>query len=198
MAPDPTESEDIITLRPNLSVKFMSETVRVMTGSNDTSQQIARNPRWYMEPDEEEDPISAWVAGACVNDGSEDAISGGGLWFSDHNNWNRSIRVPKSVPQTSQNGALSAALTTLQIVPTHIEIIFEAEHERSLNEMAAKLEQWENRGFLGLENKMLLQAIAGITVGQKRGSALQTLAPEKLTQAIRQPEKLESRSAKLI
>ncbi|KAJ7599745.1 hypothetical protein C8J56DRAFT_760600, partial [Mycena floridula] len=84
----------------------------------------------------------------------------GGLWFSDGNLWNREIRIPASITQTSQNAVLVAALLALQLVPSSIELIFEAEEEHTMKELCQKLAHWENLGFSGMENKAILKSIA--------------------------------------
>ncbi|KAJ7580507.1 hypothetical protein C8J56DRAFT_896497 [Mycena floridula] len=130
--------------------------------NRETNPKSQKNPhsKTFIDPDEGRCPISVWVAGACTNKGYNNAISGGGLWFTASSQWNQSICLPKLVAQTTQNGVLYSILWAIETVPAHTKLLFETENQHASQQLCKKLELWENTGFVGLDNRKILEAIA--------------------------------------
>ncbi|EIM86442.1 uncharacterized protein STEHIDRAFT_57307, partial [Stereum hirsutum FP-91666 SS1] len=74
---------------------------------------------------DEQDEITVYTDGSCLNNGDDNARAGSGIWFGPDDERNKSLRVPSAMPQTNQTGEVLAiwyiATTAPLSAPLHIK-----------------------------------------------------------------------------
>jgi ribonuclease HI len=103
--------------------------------------------------------ITIYTDGSCMNNGKQNTACGGGIWISDNNPLNKTISIPGN-KHSNQIGELTAVLVALQSVNplTPLKIITDSKY--TINRLTTHLQDWEDIGWIGIENVTLFQAAA--------------------------------------
>ncbi|KAJ7595282.1 hypothetical protein C8J56DRAFT_774563, partial [Mycena floridula] len=71
----------------------------------------------------------------------------------------RAIRLPPQLPQTKYSGILTALLVIIQTTPNQVPLTVYLDSKQIAKNLLTKLEAWEAKRFIGMENRLTLQAI---------------------------------------
>jgi ribonuclease HI len=106
-----------------------------------------------------QEQITIYTDGSCINNGKQNAACGGGIWVSDNNPLNKTISIPGN-KHSNQIGELTAVLVALQSINplTPLKIITDSKY--TINRLTTHLQDWEDIGWIGIENMTLFQAAA--------------------------------------
>jgi len=52
-------------------------------------------------------------AGSCLKNGHEDAVAGGGIFYGEGHDQNRSVKIPRKITQSNQTAELAALLVAV-------------------------------------------------------------------------------------
>ncbi|KAG6876024.1 hypothetical protein C0993_006191 [Termitomyces sp. T159_Od127] len=104
--------------------------------------------------------IKAYTDGSCMNNGFEDAKAGAGVWYSENDPRNVTAKVPAHLNQTNNAGEALAILIAAKDTNAedHLEIL--SDSKITLDSLTKSLEKWEDIGWIGVENREILQATA--------------------------------------
>lgn len=95
--------------------------------------------------------------GSCKNANTTGAKAGAGIFIETHGERNKSLRVPRELPQTNQVAEMLAVLEAVKLFPgeERLEIITDSKYV--IKSLTTNLETNEDRGFISTANKELLR-----------------------------------------
>jgi ribonuclease HI len=102
--------------------------------------------------------ITIYTDGSCINNGQNNAQAGSSIWIAPNNPLNKALRVP-GTEQSNQTGELYAILQAIKTAPTNALILIKTDSKYALNGLTKNLENWENKGWIGIKNANLFQTI---------------------------------------
>lgn len=119
-----------------------------------------RDPAYRkIRPNTPLDPeVEAWTDGSCLHGGTENARTGSGVWYGEHDPRNASLRVPGKV-QSNQVGELVAVLHTVQTTSPFAPLKVTTDSEYVINGLTKHLQDWEERGWIGVANSLLWRVL---------------------------------------
>jgi ribonuclease HI/endonuclease/exonuclease/phosphatase family metal-dependent hydrolase len=152
------QTEEII-FDPTMSTKTsLAECFRAFVSKErltmEPAHRLARPTRGL---DINEEHTEAYTDGSCLNNGQADARCGAGVWYGENDERNKAIRVPGKT-QSNQVGELAATVVALRETPTHAPLTIVTDSEYVMNGFVKRLPDWEDRGFVGIENREWFQA----------------------------------------
>lgn len=114
-----------------------------------------------------------YTDGSCLNNGYENASAGAGVWYSENDPRNTAARVPAHMSQTNNAGEALAILIAANQANSsdHLEIL--SDSKITIDGLTKRLKDWEDRGWIGVENKEILQATAA-KLRNRKGKTLLT------------------------
>jgi ribonuclease HI len=143
-----------ITFDPTVTAKTsLSECFRIFVNKEKLSDEPAHRlscPVTGLDVNEEH--ITVYTDGSCLNNGRPDARCGAGIWYGEGNERNRAIRVP-GPDQSNQVGELAAVVVALHDNGTHAPMTIVSDSEYVIKGFTKHLTAWENRGFTGVKNR---------------------------------------------
>ena len=86
-----------------------------------------------------------------MNNGKENARSGGGIWFGQDDPRNKAIRVPGK-EQSNQIGEIAAVVAMLQDTPHFIPLEIVSDSMYVIDGLTTNLQKWEDKGWIGIQN----------------------------------------------
>ncbi|PBK69093.1 ribonuclease H-like protein [Armillaria solidipes] len=101
----------------------------------------------------------AYTDGSAIDNGSENARAGSGVWYSDNGPRNIALRV-KGAEQTNNTGEVRAVLQRAIDANPYIPIHTKADSTYTIDGLCIHLRKWEDNGWIGIPNRRLLQATA--------------------------------------
>ena len=101
------------------------------------------------------------VDGACKKSGDEDAGAGAGGWFPADETRNFSVRLPPGIC-TSQEAEVAALLVALRRTQPTDDLILTSTSDYLITGLTKDLRKWEDRGWIGVQNKVLLRKAAAV------------------------------------
>lgn len=90
-----------------------------------------------------------------MNNGDADARAGSGIWYAIGRYENRAIRLPSDLEQSNQTGELTAILETVNQVSPFAPLHIKTDSEYVKKGLTEHLEEWENRGWIGVNNRKI-------------------------------------------
>lgn len=145
------EENGYITFDPSIKKDDdITHIIRVFTNPNATCKDPAyrktRDGRAW-EPKEQ-----VWTDGSCLNQGTDEAKTGAGVFFGPDSNKNMAIRVPGE-SQSNNIGELVGVIKAIEVVTpfTPLDIITDSKHV--MDRVTTNLTSWEENGWIGVENK---------------------------------------------
>ena len=124
---------------------------------------ISEEPAWRLQhprPGGLQDPLTiVYTDGSCINNGKQNAICGGGVWFGDNHPLNRAVRVP-GPEQSNQTGEIAALVVALQLSNPLSPLLCITDSRYILDSLTKHLATWENEGWMNISNKSWFQAAA--------------------------------------
>ncbi|KAJ7599533.1 hypothetical protein C8J56DRAFT_769392 [Mycena floridula] len=107
-----------------------------------------------------EETVHAWIEGTTINEKYDDAKAACGIYIENLPHKSKAIRLPKDLPQNRHSGRLTATLMSIQMTRTTTPLEIHVPSKAFATTLAKKLETWEDIGFVGMQHRKLLQAIA--------------------------------------
>ena len=107
------------------------------------------NPRGIVFDDEE---ITIYTDGSCLNNGKLNARCGGGIWLEEGSQHNRMIRIP-GPNQSNQVGEIAAVVVALEKMPNYVPLVIKTDSKYVINGLTTHLKTWEDQGWIGIRNK---------------------------------------------
>lgn len=104
--------------------------------------------------------VVAYTDGSCIKNGSHDAVAGAGVFFESNRRPAISIRLPETLRQSNQTGELAAVLAAVQAAPPFSPLLIKTDSQYVVKGITSHLKKWEDRGWLGVDNRALLEPIA--------------------------------------
>jgi exonuclease III len=109
--------------------------------------------------DENQSCTSIYTDGSCIHNGDANAEAGAGIFFAPDDPRNRSIRIPDELVQSNQTGEIIAIKEAAENFPKDIKLLLISDSKMALDGLNKYRERWEDRGWIGIENGLELQAM---------------------------------------
>ena len=100
-----------------------------------------------------------YTDGSCLQNGTDNARSGGGVWIADNHTLNRAIRVPGHA-QSNQVSKLAAVVIALQTTPRNADLTNVTDSQYVINCLTNTLPQWKDSGWPRVPNTSWIKAAA--------------------------------------
>ncbi|KAJ7579539.1 ribonuclease H-like domain-containing protein [Mycena floridula] len=106
-------------------------------------------------PDDPTDIV--YTDGSCLNNGSENAQAGAGLFFVDESERNIVLRVPEILTPLNQSGEILAVKAAAEEALEHHQLEIHSDSRYVINGLTRHRQKWEDIGFIGIGNAKLFQ-----------------------------------------
>lgn len=134
----------------------IADTFRIFTkGSPCNLHGRAPRTKHMMAADVEE--ITVYTDGSALNNGSENARAGAGIFFEEDDPRNKSVRIPGNIGRTNNVGEMVAIKEATEICPLNVPLEIRSDSQLSIDGLTKNLRKWEENGFLTVENGKLTQ-----------------------------------------
>ena len=101
--------------------------------------------------------LTVYTDGSCLQNGSNNARSGGGVWIADGHPLNRAIHVPGR-DQSNQAGEIAAVVVALQSVPQNADLTIITNSQYVITTITNSLQSCEDAGWTGVPNASWFKA----------------------------------------
>jgi ribonuclease HI len=147
------ESDQGITFNPSVTEKAdLTDCFRIFIDPDKiTNVPAVRQPppRGIAINDEE---ITTYTDGSCLNNGKQNAKCGSGVWLEDRSEHNQALRIPGQA-QSNQVGELAAVVATLEKLPNYTPLMIKTDSRYVIDGLTKHLKEWEDQGWIGIKNK---------------------------------------------
>ncbi|KAK0431227.1 hypothetical protein EV421DRAFT_1720716, partial [Armillaria borealis] len=135
----------------------LSDTFQIFTGKGHTCPVPARR---ITRPDtvEEEEEDIAYTDGSAESSGTTAVRAGAGVWYAKDNERNLAIQL-KGLKQTNNAGESQAVLERIINADKRALLLTLSDSKYVIGGLCIHLRAWEDRGWIGIPNKEVLQAI---------------------------------------
>jgi len=118
------------------------------------------DPAYRKHPlaEEHEEEATAYIDGACSENGYENAQAGGGVWFGPDNLNNTAIKIP-GLNQSTCVGKLAAVLYLVQKTPPFAPLHIISDSKYIVESFTKKITEWEECGWINIPNKEFIKPI---------------------------------------
>jgi ribonuclease HI len=113
-----------------------------------------------------------YTDGSCINNGTEEAQAGSGIWYGENDPRNRALKVPGK-EQSNQTGELYALLYVVKTTSKQDALLIKSDSRYAIDGLTKHLQSWENRGWIGVSNKELFQVTAAWMRARENSTVLQ-------------------------
>ena len=138
---------------------------------------------------------TAYTDGACIDNGSENAKAGSGVWYGDNDPRNSSTRVAYK-EQSNQTGELVAVLLAVRNHPPDEDLRIISDSRYVIDGLTKNIKQWERRDWLNVENKDIFKCITAWMRWRSGKTTLQWVKGHNGTKGNEEADKLASEGAK--
>ena len=145
---DPT-----ITCKDGIEECFRVFTDPERLSMNPASRRAQRGT--YLEHEE----MRAYTDGSCSRNGKMDAKCGSGVWVGENHHLNNAIRVPGE-KQSNQVGEIAALIVAAETLPNYCKLTIVTDSMYVIEGLTKHLKEWEDRGWIGVENAELFKRAA--------------------------------------
>jgi ribonuclease HI len=146
-----------ILFNPSLtSNDDLSHNFRIFTDINSSCADPAY--RKHQAIDLPEEKVVVYTDGSCLENGTEEAQSGSGIWYGPDHPDNTSLRIP-GTNQSNQVAELTAILYVAQKTAPFAPLLVKSDSKYAIDGITLNLQQWEEHGWIGVANKELFKAI---------------------------------------
>lgn len=153
-----TEGEGVL-FDPSITCKDgIQECFRVFTDPEKISLTPAsRRPQQGTSLDHEE--MRVYTDRSCINNGKSDAKCGSGVWVGNGLPLNKAIKIPGG-KHSNQIGEIAAAIVAAETLPDFCKLTIVTDSMYVIEGLTKHLEDWENKGWIGIENADLFKRAA--------------------------------------
>ncbi|KAM5543386.1 hypothetical protein V8D89_002971 [Ganoderma adspersum] len=145
----------------------LNQVFRIFTDPNTPAQ----TAKLETSIDEYEPPLTAATGSVCVNPGERNATAGVGVFIDEDHALNRSLRLPLSIDQSTQSGALVAAITVIDTAPAGARLTVDTKSETLVHSLSKWQNKHEDEGYIMQKNGELTR----ITVAKLRARRAHTI-----------------------
>ncbi|KAJ7588751.1 hypothetical protein C8J56DRAFT_785453 [Mycena floridula] len=140
------------------SITELKEGFRVLTSYSEHNavQSPAAKPPKRIQTD---DRLTVYITSTTLEECQDNVRTGCGIVFDNFLTKSRAIRLPPQLPQTRYSGILTTLLVTIQTTLNQVPLTIYLDSQQIAKSLSTKLESWEDKGFIGMENRLTLQAI---------------------------------------
>ena len=96
--------------------------------------------------------ITDYTDGSCLNNRKQNARCGGGIWLEDGSQHNRILRIP-GLNQSNQVGEIAVVVIALEKLPNYIPLLIKMDSRYVIEGLTMHLKKWEDQGWIGIKNK---------------------------------------------
>ena len=125
------------------------------TGDGQPSKAVRRPARPYQIQAEE---TTVYTDGSCTKNGTGAAVAGSGAWFGENDTRNTASKVPGPT-QSNQAGEIFAVAIATAKTPPFAPLHILSDSKYVIKGLTRDLPKWEDRGWVGVTNKLLLQDV---------------------------------------
>ncbi|KAF8301080.1 hypothetical protein DL93DRAFT_2145638 [Clavulina sp. PMI_390] len=148
--------------------KYLADNLRVFSNLNHPEPADEREPI-ATEELEHQDDIPIHTDGSCIDNGSNYACAGSGIWFGHDDPRNCSIRVGDNLVQSNNTGEMLAILEAARRVPATANIHIKTDSMWVIRNLTVNEQANSSRGYIGVKNGKLIQATVS-TLKMRSGS----------------------------
>ncbi|KAI0037711.1 hypothetical protein FA95DRAFT_1551472 [Auriscalpium vulgare] len=149
-----------VTFNPSVTTKTLADAFRIFT---DPACQARIPAHRILGPNRGRDnlrhPQVVYTDGSCTDNGKLNSRCGSGIWYGPDNPNNLALRIGGTA-KTNQVGEIAAIVATLQHADELVPIRFRTDSESVMKGLTEYLDDWENRGWIGVANAEYFQAAA--------------------------------------
>ena len=147
---------DEIVLNPSVTTHSLSNCFRIFAPPMPKDPTPLHRPLLIAPPPTQ---LTVFTDGSCLQNGTDNARSGGGVWFADDHPLNRAIRVP-GLAQSNQVGELAAVVVALKSAPRNADLTIVTDSQYVIRCLTDSLPQWEDSGWPRVPNAPWIKAAA--------------------------------------
>jgi ribonuclease HI len=105
-----------------------------------------------LEPEPDEEEITAYTDGSATDNGKENARAGSRVYFGDNNIRNMEICIPEELEQLNQVAEILAIKECCEKCPRDIPLTILSDSLTMIKGLTKKLKNWEDEGFMTVAN----------------------------------------------
>ena len=144
---------------PSITSKnYLSECFRIFTDPDKITNIPAKRLQNY-GISLSDHATTIYTDGACYNNGKMNARCGSGIWLGPDHPDNKAIRVPGE-NQSNQAGEIAAVIMAVTAIPASWPLKIVTDSRYSINGLTTHLKNWEDMGWIGIDNKKLFKKAA--------------------------------------
>ena len=174
-ATDLRESIRIFTKRENL----LSATVL-----QETQDEALRNTE-----------LTVYTDGSCINNGTEEAKAGSGVWYGNNDPRNATIRVPGK-KQTNQVGELMAILHVVRNTPGNQPLRIMSDSKFAIEGLTTYAREWEEKDWIRIEHGTLFKCTTAWLRARTATTTLQWIKGHSGIEGNEEADKLAANGAR--
>ncbi|KAJ3805366.1 hypothetical protein F5876DRAFT_69854 [Lentinula aff. lateritia] len=116
--------------------------------------------------------IDAYTDGSCIENGTDEASAGAGVYFPDGQYSDCAIKLPKEIKQSNQTGEIIAIKEAVEITDEEINLTIHSDSKTYVQGLTTNLQKWEDQGYMNIENAQEIQATVASIRRRKATTAL--------------------------
>ena len=148
---DPSEGVVVNTTRETADLKH---SIRIFT---ERENLLCANTLETLTNDTRTDTeLIAYTDGSCVNNSTDDARAGSGIWYGHQDPRNTAIRVPGS-KQSNQVGELLAILHAIKKAPENQPLRIRSDSRFAIDGLTKYARDWEKKDWIGVKHGPLFK-----------------------------------------
>ncbi|KAJ7736386.1 hypothetical protein DFH07DRAFT_986186 [Mycena maculata] len=157
-----------ITFDTRITQPTLNDTIRIFVENGATG--TMNPPNTQMEPESDEEPNVVYTDGSALENGSEKARAGAGIFYGTDDVRNMSIKVPKHLAPSNQVAEVLAAKEAAEYAPLDIPLTIYTDSKYTLEGLTKNLTKLEDEGYTAPNSELLRTAAARMRQRKARTS----------------------------
>ena len=158
------QQTNAVAIRDNNEILFnpsltsdddLSHNFRIFTEPNSSCVDPAYRKQQPINLPEED--VTVYTDGSCLENGTDEARSGSGVWYGPNHANNVSLRIP-GVNQSNQVAELAAVLYAVKETAPFATLHINSDSKYVVEGLTKNLTTWEKMGWIGIANKDFFKA----------------------------------------
>ncbi|KAJ3884468.1 hypothetical protein GG344DRAFT_60480 [Lentinula edodes] len=116
--------------------------------------------------------IDAYTDGSCIENGTDEASAGAGVYFPDGRYSDCTIKLPRKIKESNQSGEIIAIKEAVEIADEEINLTIHSDSKTYIQGLTTNLQKWEDQGYMNIENAQEIQATVASIRRRKATTAL--------------------------
>ena len=135
----------------------LRESIRIFTEREDPPDTTA--PQMTEDETQVNEELIVYTDGSCINNGSEEAKAGSGIWYGPNDPRNTAIRVPGK-KQSNQIGELLAILHAIKNTPGNQTLRICSDSKFAIEGLTKYMKEWEAKDWMRVAHGPLFKCTA--------------------------------------